>query len=163
MKAKTIFKEAALSLTLILSVISFVSCQNKKDSVYIPPVPVYSDAAMWFNSQDATADKGADVFYIVSTWELDWETPSGEVSHYADVWNEGHRKNMSIEISKIRNVFGKGNNFYSPFYRHITLNVWMTRDENHITQMLKPSMTDICNAFDYFLENYNNGRRIILA
>ena len=30
-------------------------------------------------------------------------------------------------VADINDISGTGNNFYSPFYRHITLNVWMSR------------------------------------
>ncbi len=59
--------------------------QNQDEN--IPDAPVYSDATMWFNELDDIAGKGADVFYIVSTWELDWKTDDGRTSHYADLWS----------------------------------------------------------------------------
>lgn len=36
-------------------------------ATYIPDAPDYADAAMWYIRQNSTADKDADIFYLVST------------------------------------------------------------------------------------------------
>lgn len=155
------------AFAMVAGILSVGACKNggleSEEKNHIPNAPLYSDNTMWWNSANDSSGKGADIFYIVSTWELDWRTDDDLTSHYADVWNEVHRKNMSTEISGINEIFGKGNNFYSPFYRHITLNVWMTRDENYITDKLQISMGDVKTAFDYFLEHNNQGRPFVLA
>lgn len=56
-------------------------------ATYIPDAPDYADATMWYTRQNSTVDKGADIFYLVSTWETDWTTEDGRVCHYADVHN----------------------------------------------------------------------------
>ena len=56
-------------------------------ATYIPDAPDYADATMWYTRENSTADKGADIFYLVSTWETDWTTEDGRVCHYADVHN----------------------------------------------------------------------------
>ena len=38
-------------------------------ATYIPDAPDYADATIWYTRQNSTADKGADIFYLVSTWE----------------------------------------------------------------------------------------------
>lgn len=83
--------------------------------------------------QDA-GDKGADVFYIVSTWEMDWKTNDGRVCHYADVWNPVHREHMAIEMGKIAGYMAEGNHFYAPYYRHLAIDSWMTQDNDTIQQ-----------------------------
>ena len=60
-------------------------------ATYIPEAPDYADATMWYTRENCTADKGADVFYLVSTWETDWTTEDGRVCHFADVHNATHR------------------------------------------------------------------------
>ena len=59
-------------------------------ATYIPDAPDYADATMWYTRENSTVDKGADVFYLVSTWETDWTTADGRVCHYADVHNATH-------------------------------------------------------------------------
>ena len=103
------------------------------------------------------------MFYIVSTWETDWKTDSGETVHYADVYNKKHRDDMTKEISGVAAYMGKDNNFYSPFYRHITIEGWATRDENIINSRFKIAFEDVRNAFETFLKNRPKNRPFVLA
>ena len=89
-------------------------------AAYVPVAPDYRDGRMWYNEMNDKGE-GVDVFYVVSTWEFDWFTQDNVVSHYADVFNPTHRENMDIEIRKIAAYMADGNNFYSPYYRHISL------------------------------------------
>ena len=153
-------------LYLITLIILFgaVSCgKDETPAAYVPVAPNYSDEAMWINALNDKGD-GVDVFYVVSTWEFDWQTESGIISHYADVFNEDHREDMATEIHKIAAYMADGNNFYSPYYRHITLDTWATLDEDVIDERFhNVAFIDVKNAFDYFIEHFNNGRPFILA
>ena len=55
---------------------------------------------MWFTADEDAEGTGADIFYVVSTWEEDWQH-EGVVCHYADVWNGEHRAHMAKEISRV--------------------------------------------------------------
>ncbi|MDE6009995.1 MAG: DUF3089 domain-containing protein [Muribaculaceae bacterium] len=131
---------------------------------YIPEAPVYTDPTMWVTYLNDADGTGADVFYVPSTWEYDWTTPSGEICHYADPSLASHRADMRIEMDGVADYMADGNNFYSPFYRHITLDTWATLDENLINRRYEPvSFVDVRNAFDYFIENLNGERPFVLA
>ncbi len=131
---------------------------------YIPIEPNYNSEEMWVYHLNDTQGTGADIFYIPSTWEYDWTTSNGVLCHYADVSNVQHRNNMAIEMSKVAEYMADNNNFYSPYYRHITLNTWATLDEELITRQYESvSLIDVKKAFDHFIKNYNNGRPFILA
>ena len=95
---------------------------------YIPVEPDYKNADMWVSHLNDKNGTGADVFYIPSTWEFDWTTSDGTLCRYADVSNEQHCSNMAIEMNKVAEYMADGNNFYSPYYRHITLDTWATMD-----------------------------------
>ena len=110
---------------------------------YYPKAPDYTDASMWFTVENDKNGDGADVFYIVSTWEKDWTTTDGRICHYADVYNESHRTDMDKEISRIAEYMGEGNNFYSPYYRHITIEGWATLNEDTITNRFRTAMADV--------------------
>ena len=63
---------------------------------------IYNDTTMWATADGDTDGTGADIFYVVSTWEEDWTTEDGRICHYADVWNPEHRGRMSdLEINKV--------------------------------------------------------------
>lgn len=131
---------------------------------YVPDAPDYSDEKMWYTQLNDIAGNEADVFYIPSTWEFDWTTQDGKICHYADVYNQKHLDDMAIEMGGVAEYMADGNNFYSPYYRHITLDSWATLNEDTITRRYNDvSLTDIQNAFNHFIENFNNGRPFIIA
>ena len=150
-------------IILILSIYPLIGCSNENQEGYIPEAPMYEDTVMWYLEQN---DKGtgADIFYIPSTWEYDWYTEDGIVSHYANPNNIKHRDNMKIEMTKIAAYMADNNNFYSPYYRHITLDTWATLNEDTINRRYHAvSFVDIQHAFQHYLEHYNNNRPFILA
>ena len=125
-------KSILFSLIGIICLVT--SCKDTDISAnaqYIPPVPDYSNTKMWYNVLDRSNADGADVFYIPSTWEFDWTTSDGITCHYADINNQDHLDNMSIEMKKVSDYMADGNRFYSPFYRHITLDTWATLNNDN--------------------------------
>ena len=151
----------ALTLFIYSSIASASSLSENKE--VIPNAPVYSDDTMWYVSKNDTAGTGADVFYIVSTWEFDWTTADGQKCHYADVWNKKHRDHMAIEQKKVAGYMADGNNFYAPYYRHITLDTWATLNEDTIHRRATLAMSDVKKAFDYFIAHRDNSRPLIVA
>ena len=120
-----------LSAVLLGSTAAFAACTAKDDdavsrygqtirhgseqATFIPQAPDYNDATMWVTADGDTDGTGADIFYVVSTWEEDWtQTVNGQIvnsqivnsqivnCHYADVWNPEHRGRMAdLEINKV--------------------------------------------------------------
>ena len=135
-----------------------VSCGDKEVGIpteadtYIPKAPDYADATMWYTRENNAVGQGADVFYLVSTWETDWTTDDGRVCHYADVYNATHRANMDKEISRVADYMGEAGDFYSPYYRHITIEGWATLNEDTINNRFRTAFSDVRAAFDTFLE-----------
>ena len=130
---------------------------------FIPAAPDYTDSTMWYRLDEDPAGTGADVFYVVSTWEEDWKAPDGQVSHYADVYNPEHRNHMGIEIKKAGEYMGPGNRFYAPYYRHITIDAWVSQNEKLIKSRARLAMKDVCDAFDCFLKTRDQSRPLIIA
>ncbi len=131
---------------------------------YVPVAPDYNDATMWVTYSDDSDGQGADVFYIPSTWEFDYTAPDGRVSHYADPSLAQHRADMKIEMDGVAEYMLPGNRFYSPFYRHITLDTWATLNEDTINRRYKDvAFVDVKNAFDHFVSERDADRPFILA
>ncbi|MBR6276337.1 MAG: DUF3089 domain-containing protein [Prevotella sp.] len=162
-------------LLLLGSTVSFASCTANEDNAasqyeqatFIPQPPDYNDAAMWVTADGDTDDTGADIFYVVSTWEEDWsQIVNGQIvkCHYADVWNSEHRNRMGdLEINKVAAYMSPGNRFYAPFYRHTTIEAWMTQNEDTIMDRTQLSMGDVCAAFDHFQAHRDTSRPLIIA
>lgn len=129
----------------------------------VPAAPDYADATMWITRDGDPDGTGADVFYVVSTWEKDWTDAKGRPVHYADVWNSGHRDRMAIEINGVADYMAPGNRFYSPFYRHTTIDAFVTRDVSYIYDRTRLSMKDVCDAFDCFLTQRDASRPLVIA
>ncbi len=144
------------------------ACSSKEhislESQFVPSAPNYELEGMWYLAKNDHEGTGADVFYIPSTWEYDWQTSDGKICHYADVTNQKHLDNMAIEMKGVAEYMADGNNFYSPYYRHISLNTWATLNEDTIESRYKDvSFVDVKAAFDHYLEHANQGRPFILA
>lgn len=138
--------------------------EENSEQVYVPVAPDYRQENMWVTVINDQEGNGADVFYIPSTWEYDWVTTDGRICHYADPSRPDHCADMKIEIDGVADYMAEGNNFYSPFYRHITLNSWATLNEDTINRRYHDvAFEDVSNSFRYFLDHHNNGRPFILA
>ena len=128
----------------------------------IPEAPDYADETMWFTAGD-TQNSGADIFYIVSTWEEDWRDSTGRVSHYADVWNPKHRERMAREMRGVAEYMAPGNRFCAPYYRHATIDAYLTASEDTIYARTRLAMKDVCDAFDYFQSHRDTTRPFVIA
>lgn len=165
MSNNRIFRLGCVCLTLVAS-----ACHREpipptsEETVYVPSVPDYTDSMMWHIIKNDSDGRGADVFYIPSTWEFDWTTSDGAICHYADPSRADHRADMSIEIEGVADYMADGNDFYSPFYRHITLDSWATLNEDTISRRYHDvAFQDVKSAFDLYLKEHNGGRPFILA
>ena len=158
------------AIVIICGVCVITCCSSDDDHLsgqtaeYIPQAPDYSDPTMWVTADGDTDGTGADVFYVVSTWEDDWTTTDGAVCHYADVWNPEHRAHMAdLELKKVAAYMSPGNRFYAPFYRHTTIQAFMTNSEDTVYQRTRLAMDDVRKAFDRFQTQRDQSRPLIIA
>ena len=151
-------------LLYLLPALLMAACTRSvsTSTTYIPEAPDYEDTTMWITVDGDPDGTGADIFYVVSTWEKDWMHDS-VVCHYADVWNEEHRAHMAIEINRVAAYMAPGNRFYAPYYRHITIDGWVTRNEDTIYNRTRLAMGDVCEAFDTFIAKRDNTRPLVIA
>ena len=157
-------KKAATTAAAAAAVIFGIIVASRGATEHIPAPPDYADTTMWFTALSDTAGTGADIFYLVSTWEKDWLTPSDSLPcHYADVWNPIHRQHMADEISRIAAYMGPGNNFYAPYYRHTTIEAFVTQNEDTVNQRMQLPLDDVRAAFHHFLLHRDPSRPFILA
>ena len=126
------------------------------------PVPDYAQSEMWYRSLEGAANKAVDVFYITPTCIWDWKDQSGQTIHYMDVTNSAQRSLVDGSNALAYALFEKSCNFYSPYYRQITLESWM-EGEGVIAERFPRAMADVRQAFTHYLEQENNGRPFFLA
>lgn len=156
----------AFCLTFLLCVLTGCDEANAVqpvENVYVPEPVDYADPGMWHVELNDKGE-GADVFYIPSTWEYDWTATDGRICHYADPAIQRHHDDVEIEMKGVADYMADGNNFYSPHYRHITLDSWATLNEDTISRRYRDvAFVDVRNAFDRYMSDKNHGRPFILA
>ena len=170
MKQIIIFIEILLKMVVFaIMVCGLLTACNRQSSAtadaqeFVPKAPDYADSTMWITEDRDPERTGADVFYVVSTWEEDWKTEDSIVSHYADVWNATHREHMASEINRAAAYMAPGNRFYAPYYRHTTIDAWVTQNEDTINRRIALAMNDVCEAFDCFEQKRDKSRPLIIA
>ena len=144
----------------ILLALAAVSCSESKTRPYMAAAPDYSDTRMWYISE-ADAEAEADVFYILPTCVWDWTDSEGRTCHYADVYNPEHIAALLPSNQLADEIFGEYANFYSPYYRQITLDSWT--DEETVNERFPHAMDDVFRAFELYMENMNEGKPFVIA
>ncbi|MFI3321570.1 MAG: DUF3089 domain-containing protein [Rikenellaceae bacterium] len=128
----------------------------------MPSQPDYTQSDMWYTNVDTTPSNDVDIFYILPTCVFSWSDSSGTIYNYADVNNQEQRAAMLYSYQLAEEIFGENNNFYAPYYRQITLNVWQ-EGEGSVAALFPAAMEDIDDAFDNFIDNKNSDRPFIIA
>ena len=138
---------------LILSfamIITLCSCSQKTEAID------YSKAENWAYYSEGEG-KEADLFLICPTVDM----------------GKGGNYNMSMEDEEIKSSFLGALNMergiyedsavmYAPYYRQMTFPVY-SMSEEEMKPYLEIAYADVSAAFEYYFENCNNGRPIILA
>ena len=158
-------RSAVLLLMLAaLTTVTVSSCRTQSGGTdtFIPAAPDWSDKAAWYISEPATAQE-ADIFYILPTCVWNWTAEDGQLCRYSDYSRTDHIEAFLPSVKLAEDIFAQGQyGFYCPYYRQITLNVWMDGEEA-VEELFPLSMEDVSESFDYYLEHYNNGRPFVLA
>ena len=121
---------AAVLLTLAAaSSLTVSSCRGNSGGTdtFIPAVPDWSDAAAWYISQPSGDNApAADIFYILPTCIWDWTAADGQTCRYSDYTRTDHIEAFLPSVELAEDIFAQGQyGFYCPYYRQISLNVWM--------------------------------------
>ncbi|MCQ2067274.1 MAG: DUF3089 domain-containing protein [Bacteroidaceae bacterium] len=123
---------------------------------------VYADPAMWYDNGRDTDTSRADVFYVLPSCNYDWTDSLGEVHHHTCLTDSVQRVRMERSFPVADAIFGDSANFFSPYYRQISLNAW-AMDPEVRDELLQVTLADVRSAFSYYLEHWNGGRPFVLA
>lgn len=122
-----------------------------------PAKPDYSQKSSWIIAENTNARHPADVFYIYPTIFL------GKEIRYMDISASNERKDASDYSMFNMSLFNGSANRFAPFYRQASLEAFMLGSYEASLPYLKLPCEDILDAFDYYIEHYNNGRPFIIA
>ena len=141
---------------LILSLCSW----NSDDHTMIGPIPAipdYADSTQWYIHERGGE---ADLFYIIST-ETGDHLMGTDTCHFADTHNPDLRNRMEHEMHAVDSFYSGRLNYYSPYYRQVSIQSWAS--ESAAMARIPLAMSDCVLSWEYYLEHMNQGRPFILA
>lgn len=117
--------------------------------------PNYADPYYWLSLP--SADKPVDVFYV-------YPTVSGNATGFMDVTSGDERALAQGIFEAQASVYGSNANVFAPYYRQMSTQVAMEPDSLATdTEEFKRGAADVERAFDYYIDNLNDGRPFIIA
>lgn len=138
----------------------FLSAWDSDDISMIGPIPSapdYADSTQWFIC-DREAE--VDLFYIIST-ETGDHMMGTDTCHFADTKDDYLRGRMRHEMHAVDSFYSGRLNYFSPYYRQVSLQSWAT--EEMALSRLPLALSDCRRSWDYYIEHLNHGRPFILA
>ena len=148
--------KSTLAILLAAATFAFAACSPKSKTT-VPDKPDYSLGSSWYISNRSS---DVDLFYISSTETFDYDT-LGKIVHYAWASDSASCPGMRQEMEGVDRILAGDLNFYSPFYRQVTMETYA--DESLIAERFPTAMGDVREAFQYYLKNLNSGRPFVLA
>jgi hypothetical protein len=124
---------------------------SKSDSADLTPLPL----------QGEEAKNLADVFFVYPT--IYWQKRSD------NQWNapiDDPKLNERIESAAIKNqasIFNTVGDIYAPRYRQAHIGAYFSNNPPASTNAFELAYQDVKDAFQYYLENYNQGKPFIIA
>ena len=116
----------------------------------------------WYKSKNAVSDEKIDLFYILSTEVVSAQNANGTVSYRA-VLSPTEKKAMDAEFAYVEQNYGQGDvNFVAPYYHQFTFDACQLSKAN-FDATYKAVSAEVCEAFDYYMQHRNNGRRFVIA
>jgi hypothetical protein len=173
-------------ISLLLIIISRAKSQNHFQisqpfsTETIPPIPAYEEIKNWAahpfkkdmadsiprralkNITDAQLTAKADVFFIHPT--IYTQAPNSVYAWNADVNDKS--LNEKVDKSTILNqasLFNGSCRVFAPRYRQAHYAVFTTKDSIASKNALDVAYSDVKASFEYYLQNENKGRPIVIA
>ncbi len=145
MRKKSVLMFAAFVLIFVMA-----GCRTNEEP------SVYANEENWaYMETDKTAS--ADVFFICPT------VYSGDENNFNMPMNDEKVKADFLGATNMeKGIYDDNCRFFAPYYRQAGLNVYQMPEEER-KEYLALAYEDVEDAFLYYLDNYNNGRPIILA
>ena len=137
-------------VALLIAVLCLSGCTAKQENIY-------AKAENWAYLETDTSDKEADVFFICPTV---YGGDSENCNMALD--DEETRQNFLGATNMEKGIYDTDCRFFAPYYRQVGLSVYQM-DVQDREQYLEIAYEDVKQAFEYYMENYNDGRPIVLA
>lgn len=147
MKRKTTLV-SLLILTLITMLFSGCTTQSVD----------YADAANWaYRPTENEISQSVDVFFVAPTVYLGTDD-----SYNMNLSDEDTKAQFLGATNMEKGIYDQNANFFAPYYRQAGLNAY-TLDSSESNEYFDQAYTDVSQAFDEYMAEYNQGRPFILA
>ncbi|WP_414151589.1 DUF3089 domain-containing protein [Acetobacterium carbinolicum] len=100
-----------------------------------------------------------DIFYVYPT--AYYNNP-GEPA-ICPVTHSAMRQRARENVINKGSVFKTVGNYFVPYYRQMSLEYLVDQKKNNVRKFIAGPVTDVIQAFTYYMENFNSGRPFILA
>jgi hypothetical protein len=159
---------------LLILFIAFISCSVTKQVLNADKPVDYSKETNWAalptkqdpsdldpNGLKPAEDGPVDVFFLYPTSFLDKKD--------LPLWNasiDNQKINKATDESSIKyqaSIFNQVGRVYAPRYRQANYFAYFTPDKTNADKAFELAYGDIKNAFQYYLDHFNQGRPIIIA
>lgn len=152
-------KESFLAFLIVILLLSLSSWDSGDHTMLgpIPAMPDYADTTQWY-----ICDRGgeADLFYVIST-ETGDHMVGADTCHFADTHDPYLRGRMMHEMHAVDSFYSGRLNYYSPYYRQVSMQSWAT--ESLAMARIPLAMSDCVRSWNYYIKHLNKGRPFILA
>ena len=139
---------------LVTIAILLISCKNNVISESEQSLN-YTDSINWA-AAPSSIEKKIDVFFV-------YPTLFGGIDEMnMDITDDNMRSLVQVSLLKQAAVFEDDCNIYAPYYRQMALD-GLKMSEEERNKYFSVGLADVEQAFDYYINNLNNGRPFILA
>jgi len=143
-------------LILFVFAAFFTSCDDDGTSQRVTSID-YTDATYWYSCGDTT--HAADMFYVYPTVST-ISFVDNDSSWYADITLPEVREEANGNQRFNKMLYGEYN-FYAPYYRQMIFEAYQ-QPESVLNQIVETPAQDIIDAFQYYMEHFNQGRPFFL-
>lgn len=151
-----------LIVLLALNIIFFTfSCGTVTDS--LPPLD-YNQASSWYYTGQMVSNEKTDVFYIVSTEAIESKDDDGNMLYRTNL-PDSVLALMNTAIAYLQQNFFLPDdfNFFAPYYHQYTMEAVDFVATPQFEYEYAKVVEEVCAAFDYYMDEFNGGRRFIIA
>jgi len=138
------------NVLLVLLSLCFVMGCAKKDDDGID----FGNKNNWaYYAENSEHD--VDIFFIAPT-------AGADASYNMSMTDEDYKRSFCGAIAMEKGIYDELASFYAPYYRQVSLECYDLPEEER-EQYLEIAYKDVADAFNYYIENINNGRPYIIA
>ena len=151
-------KQINITFFIAFLTILLAGCADKTSSVKeekTPASPDYNKKSSWVCQSDI--DKPIDVFYVYPT------IYNGKSPANMDISDTSLRSKAKNLITSQAGVFAQSANIFAPFYCQMSMAKLNPEEDMYQNKYYEIGYNDVKMAFNYYMENINNGRPFILA